>query len=65
MPIDVDTMLDNMACASQDVQILEERSTRGAVLRSIVQWMESHELYDPQYHEAFVRDLKMSVDYDS
>ena len=39
--MDVQHMLDNMACACQRKHICEEPVTMGAILRSIVQFIES------------------------
>ena len=49
-------MLDNAATASQAKQLLEP-TTRGAILRSIAQWIMEHPNYDTFYHDALVADL--------
>ena len=57
--MDLNHMLDNMATASQSRDLLEP-STRGAVLRSIDQWLISH-----GFNDAFIliEELRHHPDY--
>jgi len=57
-------LLDNAATASQSKQLLEPH-TRGAVLRSIVQWIESRITYIPFCHDDLLDELRADPDYDS
>lgn len=43
MKFTTQTMLDNAAVASQDKRIMEEPTTRGAILRSIGQWLKHND----------------------
>lgn len=63
--LSVSDMLDNAAIASQDKRILDEPSTRGAILRSFEQWLESQDEYDPFYHEWISQKLQEDPDYQS
>jgi hypothetical protein len=61
--MNVKDMLDNAACAGQSRDLLQS-SVRGAVLRSIVEWMTSHPKYDCFYHDCFVDALEADPEYD-
>ena len=59
--VDVDTLLSNAACASQNKSLLDCAATRGAVLRSFAQWI-NHNVVEA----APIMDrLKEHPDYDS
>ena len=58
--IDTVEMLDNAACASQCKAILDEPSTRGAILRSFAQWI-NHNVIDAG---PIMDRLKENPDYD-
>lgn len=55
-------MLDNAATASQARALLEP-TTRGAVLRSVAQWIEKNEDYDPHFHGFLVEELKEDPEF--
>lgn len=57
----VKDMLDNAACASQEIELLDDRVLRGAVLRSIVQWLE---LSGVTSIDEAIKQLKNNEDYD-
>lgn len=56
-------MLDNAATASQARQLLEP-VTRGAVLRSVVQWLEAQRDFDPHYCGWIVDEMKADPNYE-
>jgi len=60
--MDTQTMLDNIAAASQCHSFLD-RVTRGAVLRSIHQWIVEHPKNDAFYHDCFTNDLEADPDF--
>lgn len=57
--MDVDHMLGNAATASQNATLIDCKVTRGAILRSIAQWLETVEgdidlaLFQLRKHEDF------------
>lgn len=49
-------MLDNMAAASQNKTLLDDRVTRGAILRSVEQWLSAQEIiHDTSYAKLRVQ----------
>lgn len=54
---DTQKMLDNAATASQARQLLEP-VTRGAILRSIVQWIKFREGYNPNCHDELIEEIQ-------
>lgn len=63
MSISTMQMLDNAATASQDRGLLVP-ATRGAVLRSMVQWIESQDDYEDRHQGGLVDQLKRDPEYD-
>lgn len=51
---DLNDMLSNAATASQERQLIDNPVLRGAMIRSIAQWMQ---LRDPRWNDAKVSDL--------
>lgn len=55
-------MLDNAATASQTVQ-LHEPVTRGAVLRSVAQWIKLRPGYNLQHHGDLIEELRADPEF--
>ena len=59
---EVQKMLDNAATASQDRGLLEP-VTRGAVLRSIAQWIAQSDHFEPATHGWIISELSQDPHY--
>ena len=55
------TMLDNAAAASQNKSLLDDGATRGAILRSVAQFIETFDLDDDK--EDMLEVLQNSLEY--
>ena len=60
--MDTQQMLDNAAGASQLHELLDPVA-RGAILRSMVQWLEQLPLYDSFYHDGIVELLQADPEF--
>lgn len=58
----VQRLLDNAATASQNRSLLDP-VTRGAVLRSVAQWISEHDKYDDFYQGFLVEELETDPEY--
>lgn len=62
--MDIDHALSNAACASQHLPILENSVVRGALLRSLHQWLSSEERQEWDLGD-FLAELEAHPDYDN
>lgn len=62
MTFSTQQMLDNAATASQERGLLEP-TTRGAVLRSMVQWITAQPEYDDFFHALLIERLEADEEF--